>query len=312
MQGDVINNLGKIKDLLVIGRTSTQQYRDTVKTLRQIGEELQVRYLVEGSVRRAGDQVRIGVQLIDSQTGANVWGDTYDRSLDDIFAIQAEVAKRIAGQLKAVILPEEIKQIDARPTNNQEAYDLWLKHRHLTQSTPRNWENKIELLEQALALDPEFAEAWAFLSIEYLFLVGDDPELIGKSRRALQTAENLDPDSPFIPVAQSFYESMITQDVERSIELLLNALEIDPGFTLARRPLGRQFKAQGRLVEAQQVLEAFHRSDPLDQVVEKELIRVYAERQLWDQAGELATIRFGRIGDREMLTEVENLISDNK
>jgi TolB-like protein len=137
---DILTNLSKIRELLVIGRTSTLQYRDTVKTLQQIGEELKVHYLLEGSVRRAGNQVLVTVQLIDSQTGGHLWAENYNRALDDIFAIQAAIAKDIAGQLQAAISPEEIERIEHRPTQDQEAYDLFVQVRQKIFNAPQSVE----------------------------------------------------------------------------------------------------------------------------------------------------------------------------
>ena len=126
-----------------------------------------MRYLVQGAVRRAGNQVRISVQLIDAQTEGQIWDENYNRALDDIFAIQAEIAQEIAGRLKAVLTPEELEKIERRPTDNQEAYDYFVKHRQLTErSSLANWDEKIAPLQKAVALDPKFAEAWARLSIE--------------------------------------------------------------------------------------------------------------------------------------------------
>jgi TolB-like protein len=160
---DILTNLSKVRELLVISRTSTMQYRNTVKTMKEIGSELGVRYLVEGSVRKAGDQVLVTVQLIDSQTGGHLWAESYDRKLDDIFAIQAAVAKDIAGQLQAVLSPEEIEKIEYRPTENQEAYDYFVQARQIG-GGPRSVPRRINLLEKAVTLDPEFADAWSLLA----------------------------------------------------------------------------------------------------------------------------------------------------
>lgn len=270
VQGDVINNLGKIKDLLVIGRTSTQQYRDTVKTLRQIGEELQVRYLVEGSVRRAGDQVRIGVQLIDSQTGANVWGDTYDRSLDDIFAIQAEVAKQIAGKLQAVILPKEEVLIEQRPTENLDAYDYYVKARQMIQAGGGQGDKKIELLKQAVSRDPNFAMAWAALVTEAIWWWNQgtnrkDTELLNLAHHALNEAKRTGPDLPHILVAQSSIALNEHRDLESSINYLHDALKIDPNFQIAHSRLTQRYFYWGRLSESVHHGEISIRADPYDE-----------------------------------------------
>lgn len=198
VQEDVLTNLSKVRELLVIGRTSTLQYRDTVKTLPQIAEELDVRYLVEGSVRRAANQVRVTIQLIDSKTGGHLWAENYDRTLDDIFAIQAEIAKEISKQLRAVLSPEELRQIENRPTENQEAYDLFLRARN-PEITTRS--EMALLMEQAVELDPQFYQAWAELAEYYIQYwnnssLRQDDERYSKAQLTFENLKRLAPDSP--------------------------------------------------------------------------------------------------------------------
>jgi adenylate cyclase len=131
VQEDILTNLSKIAELLVIGRTSTLGYRDTTKKLKDIGAELGVRYLLEGSVRRAGNEVRVRVTLIDSNSEAPIWTEDYERSLTDTFAIQAEIAQNVAEKLRAELSPAEIKKIEYRPTRNQEAYDYYVQYRNI-------------------------------------------------------------------------------------------------------------------------------------------------------------------------------------
>jgi TolB-like protein len=159
VQEDILTNLSKIEELVVISRSSTLRYREREQSLKEIGAELDVRYVVEGSVRRAANRVLVTIQLIEVETDAHLWAESFNRPLDDIFAIQAEVAKTIAGELRAVISPESKALIEYRPTENQEAYDLFLKHKHLVDTMRRQRSEKAALLEQAVALDPAFAEA---------------------------------------------------------------------------------------------------------------------------------------------------------
>ncbi|HSH09269.1 MAG TPA: hypothetical protein VK995_02705, partial [Oceanipulchritudo sp.] len=166
---DILTNLSKIKALRVISRTSTAGYKDTTKNLMEIGKELGVRYLVEGSVRRADNRVRVTVQLINARTDQHIWAENYDRTLEDIFAIQSAIATEIAEKLQAVISPEEVEQLEKLPTSNLEAYDFFLRFRQLqrdSDSVGPAGDEKIALLEKAVELDPEYAEAWAQLSIE--------------------------------------------------------------------------------------------------------------------------------------------------
>jgi len=194
VQEDILNNLSKIKELFVIGRASTLGYKDTAKKPSLIGEESGVRYLVTGSVRRAANQVLVTVQLIDAQSEGQLWSDKYSRALDDIFAIQAEVAQEIARQLKAVLTPEEIEQIERRPTENQEAYDFFVKAR----DTGNVDDVARRLCEQAVALDPEFAEAWAIIARTLIFewrwqRHRNDPELLARAHHAFDEAKRLGP-----------------------------------------------------------------------------------------------------------------------
>jgi TolB-like protein len=287
VQEDILTHLSKIEELLVISRSSTLRYRERNKSLKEIGSELEVRYLVEGSVRRAGNRVLVTAQLIDVETDAHLWAENFNRPLDDIFAIQAEIAKTIAGQLRAVITPEVTAKIEYRPTENQEAYDLFLENRRLVQTIDGNWDKKSAVLEQAVALDPNFAEAWAQLAIEYRFwwsqpwvLSNRDPELLAKAEAALDKAKELKPNMAYIPFAQTFF----TDIREDRIQLLLRALSLDPNFNAVKRILGSNYLSQGRLGEAQHQLEEIYRSDPLNDTSTAVLVDVYCARRMWDKA----------------------------
>ncbi|MDA0345857.1 MAG: tetratricopeptide repeat protein [Verrucomicrobia bacterium] len=271
---DILTNLSKIRDLLVIGRTSTLQYRDTVKTLKQISTELDVRYLLEGSVRREGNQVRVTVQLIDSQKRGHVWAENYNRSLEDIFAIQAEVAQTIAEKLHAVLLPEEKAKIERRPTENQEAWDYFLQSRQLF-----GRDNDIPLLEKAVALDPQFAEAWAALAANRMraWYGTADQELLTSAKFALDQAERYGQGLPDIPWAKIFFNGTDEHrnNNQEDIEYLLEALAIDPGFIEARRNLGARYAQSGRFAEAQHHLEAVLRADPFHRAAIAQLAVTY-------------------------------------
>ena len=289
VQEDILTNLARIGELHVIARTSTQQYRNTTKTVEVIGEELGVEYLVEGSVRRAGNRVKVTVQLIDSRSGDLIWTDDYDRSLDDIFAIQADVAKEIAGQLEAVLSPQEIEKIEYRPTDNQQAYDLFVQFRQLLESPNlRNYEKKIELLENAVELDPTFAEAWARLAQErmaYWFNSGkSDSDLNSAAHFALDKAISLGKNIPQIPFAQGGFVSMERRDAETAISYQLEALAIDPSYYYAKRMLGIGYLKLGRLAEAHHFWDAVHKFDPMSHRSSRELLLVYELRGMWDEA----------------------------
>jgi eukaryotic-like serine/threonine-protein kinase len=165
---DILTQLSKINDLRVISRTSVMKYKDTEKTIREIGGELGAATILEGSVRRAGNRVRIVSQLINTQTDEHLWAETYDREMRDIFAIQSEVAQRIATELKAKLSSDERARIDKKPTDNIEAYAYYLRgreeyYRYVKESN----EQAIELFKRALALDSAYALAYAGLADAY-------------------------------------------------------------------------------------------------------------------------------------------------
>lgn len=285
VQEDILTNLSKIEELLVISRSSTLRYREREMSLKKIGAELGVRYVVEGSVRRAGNRVLVTAQLIDVETDGHLWADNFDRSLDDIFAIQAEVAKTIAGQLHAVISPEAIALIDRRPTENQEAYDNYKKYHRMIDEVRGRFEKKASFLEKAVELDPGFVEAWAYLTAEYITLwrtkgKSTDPHFYEKAHEAYERAKLLGPDSAYIHLAQYF----LTDGAEERISHLLNGLAIDPSLQNAHFLLAAKYRSIGRLAEAQHHAESAYRIEPLNLKVIGQLEGIYRSRGLWDKA----------------------------
>lgn len=166
-----LTNLQKIEDLRVISRTSVERYRGTQKSIPQIAEELNVSYLVEGSGQRVGNQVLLNIQLIDATTDQHVWAEEYTREVVDIFALQSEVARKIADAIAVVVTPAELEQIDKKPTENLTAYDYYLQALDPFYSRSTEGLNRaITLFKKAVEHDPEFALAYANLAISYHFL----------------------------------------------------------------------------------------------------------------------------------------------
>ncbi|GAB5526889.1 MAG: hypothetical protein Roseis2KO_47610 [Roseivirga sp.] len=166
-----LTNLQKIEDLRVISRTSVEQYRNTQKAIPEIAEELNVSYLVEGSGQRVGNQVLLNIQLIDAATDKHIWAEEYTSEVVDIFALQSEVARKIADAIAAIVTPAELEQIDKKPTDNITAYDYYLQalEPYYTRS-PEGLKEAIELFKKAIEYDPEFALAYANIAIAYHFL----------------------------------------------------------------------------------------------------------------------------------------------
>jgi len=165
VQDEILTRLAKVADLKVISRTSTQHFKSTPDNLPQIAKQLGVAHILEGSVQKAADQVRVNVQLINAMTDAHLWADTYDRKLTDIFAVESEIAKAIAETLQARLSGAEKSSIAKAPTANPEAYELYLKGRFFwNKRTGDDLRKSIEYLKQAIAKDPSYALAYAALA----------------------------------------------------------------------------------------------------------------------------------------------------
>ena len=167
IQDEILTRLAKIADLKVISRTSTQHYQSKPGNLSEIAKQLGVAHILEGSVQKSGDSVRVNVQLIKAANDSHLWADTFDRKLTDIFSVESEVAKAIADQLRAKLTGQEEQVIAAKPTDNPEAYDAYLRglaYTLKTANTPANALGAQKYLREAVRLDPKFALAWALLS----------------------------------------------------------------------------------------------------------------------------------------------------
>ena len=214
VQDEILTNLAKIADLKVISRTSVMQYKtDLQRNLREIGQQLGVAHLLEGSVQRAGGKVRVNAQLVDTRTDAHVWAQVYDRPLDDVFAIQSEIARTIADQLRAKLSPSEKVAIEERPTSDLNAFDLYTRAKTLLLSAAYSAQGKPKLLEaadlldQAVARDPQFFLAYCQLVYTHdnLYFVGFDhtPERLALAEAALQNAVRLRPNAGEVHLARA-------------------------------------------------------------------------------------------------------------
>lgn len=212
MMEEILNHLFQIGDLLVTSRTSVMKYKETTKSVPEIARELGVSTILEGSVRKAGNRVRITVQLIDGKTDKHLWSESYDRDLNDIFTIQSEVAKAIAITLKAEIHPEVRRRIDTPPTDNLEAYDLYLEAGTLSEYGEEENGKAIEMLYEAIELDPEFSNAYTALGLRLQIGAGHSASGGGMdpgrakiiARSYLEKAVSLNPDNGFARLNLAF------------------------------------------------------------------------------------------------------------
>ena len=228
VQEDVLTNLTFIRDLHVVSRTSVLQYRGTTKSIKQIGRELGVAYVLEGSVQREGNKVRVTGQLIDARTDEHVWAKAYDRDLTDIFTIQGELAQAIAEALKAVISPEAKVLLARRPTENSAAYDAYLKARQLRDFGASA--QAVPYLEQAVRLDPSFAVAWAELGSRraFKYFESDSGAKLAPATEAIDTALRLAPDDPGVIEGVGDYYYYGYRDYTRATEQYLRLAQLRP------------------------------------------------------------------------------------
>jgi serine/threonine protein kinase/Tfp pilus assembly protein PilF len=235
---EILNGLAKVADLKVISRTSVMDYQPSSKrNLRAIAQALGVVYVLEGSVLRAADSVRVRAQLIDARTDTQVWAEKYERNLADVFAIQGEIATAITDQLRAKLLPHEKTAIERPPTDNISAFDLYTRAKSLVESTGRreDLEEAIDLLNQAIALDPSFLEAYCKLALGHgkLYRYGYDHtvERLGLAQAAVQAAFRVRPDAGEAHLAHAQYLYSGHLDIDQALaelEVARRTLPNDP------------------------------------------------------------------------------------
>ncbi|SDR83303.1 TIR domain-containing protein [Opitutus sp. GAS368] len=253
---DILTNLALVRELRVVSRTSVMPYRTTTKSMRQIAQELGVAYILEGSVRRSGNKVRVTGQLIHAATDEHVWAQAYDRDLTDIFTIQAELSAQIAGALKAALSPEEKVLLARRPTENLAAYDAYVKARQMALSgTTQLLESRTieSLLKQAVTLDPRFAAAWGELGRQIVFLYFNEldrsPQRLAEAKAAIETAVRLAPDAPEVIESYGDYFYYGYRDYVRAGEQYERLAVLRPNDASVFGSLGLIHRRQGRFKE---------------------------------------------------------------
>ncbi len=288
---DILTNLAHIAELRVVSRTSVMEYRGTTKKIRQIGQELGVAWLLEGSVQRAGSKVRVTGQLINARTDEHVWAQSYDRDLTDVFAIQADLAKEIAGALSATLSPQEKTSLERRPTTNSEAYELVLKVREMDRignDTRAEQLAEIALLERALALDPSYAEAWGALSstlaqIRFAYRDITDATL-ARARAAVERAQALAPGNveTFLATGQFYYYAL--RDYPRALEQFEQVVQRLPNYYFGPFMVGLVQRRQGKHTEALANLRRAQQLDPASLDLARNLVLSLRALRRYDEA----------------------------
>jgi len=272
IQDEILTRLSKIADLKVISRTSTQHYKSAPENLPEIARELGVAHIVEGSVQKRGDVVRVNVQLIKAANDSHLWADTFDRKLTDIFSVESEVAKAVADQLRVHLTGREEQVINAKPTDNPEAYDAYLRglaYNLKTQTTPANSLGAQKYFREAVRLDPKFALAWALLSIvEARGYVTQtlQPTLVLREevRQAAETAFTLQPNLGEAVLAKGFYHYACLKDYDTAVRYLEQARQFLPNSSRIPESLAYVTRRRGEWERSEAYFNEAERLDPRD------------------------------------------------
>src|SRR5881409_3520911 len=270
IQDEILTRLSKIADLKVISRTSTQHYKSAPENLPEIARQLGVAHILEGSVQKSGDAVRVNVQLIKAANDSHLWADTFDRKLTDIFSVESEVAKAIADQLRAHISGREEQVIAAKPTDNPEAYDAYLRglaYTLKTQTTPASSLGAEKYLKQAVRLDPKFALSWALLSyvdaLGYITLtLQPTVALSEEARQAAETALTLQPNLGEALMAKGFYNYACLKDYDTAVRYFEQARQFLPNNSRIPESMAYVARRRGQWDRSEAYFNEAERLDP--------------------------------------------------
>jgi TolB-like protein/Tfp pilus assembly protein PilF len=269
IQEEILTRLAGIADLKVISRSSTQQYRSKPRNLREIAKQLGVATILEGSVQKSVDQVRVNVQLVNAQSDAHLWADTYDRKLTDIFGVESEIAKGIAESLQAKLTGREDQALAIKPTNNAEAYDNYLRGLAYTLKPGPNMIGAQKYLREAVRLDPKFALGWAHLSnVDSIGYLSQSLQpmvaLRDEARQAAETALALQPNLGEALVAKGYYHYACLKDYDTAVRYFEQARQLLPNSSRIPEALAYVTRRQGQWDRSESYFSEAERLDPLN------------------------------------------------
>ena len=264
---DIITELSKIRVLNVFSRPTVLAFRDKAVTPAQIGQQLGAAYVLTGSLRRAGTRLRINAQLIDTRTDFPIWSDRYDREMRDVFEVQDEIARKIAESLRVTLSPQEQQALAAKPTENLQAYDLFLRAKsYARRFTRQDFEFALQMFENAISLDPSFALAYAGMAnacAQLHYNYGRDPIWMERAVAAAEKAKSLQPDLPEVHVAYAWVLHAGGQH-DDAVRVVKDAIERKRDAESAYYLLGRALFAAGRYQEVSDIAEAAIQWSPED------------------------------------------------
>ena len=290
VQDDILTDLAQAAGLKVISRSGVAPYRNGPRDLREIGQTLGVAYVLEGSVRRLNDRVRVNAQLIDTRSDAQVWAQQYDRKMDDLFALQSELAQSIVAQLKGRLSASAKAAIETPPTKDAKAYDLYLQAKG--SFTQYKYQESVELLNEAIARDPNFALAYCLLTDVHLYIyrfgADQSPERLAQAKRAAETALRLAPDLPESHLAQAQYYYNGLRDYEKAQAELTAAPPSPAGRAKFFDLTALTERRLGHWKEALRNGEKAWELDPHDPFIPVEVIQSYMSLKKYPEAEKLA------------------------
>jgi len=269
---ELLNVLVRVKGLRVPSRTSSFTFKGSSLKLSEIGKELKVDHILEGSVRKSGDRIRVTAQLIEVNTDTHLWSETYTRQLDDIFAVQDEIAQAIVEALKITLTGNEQSTIQNRSTTNAEAYNKYLLGRHMwTKRLPASLLASIKPLLEAVTLDPGFDQAWAALADTYVLIpeygAGPINEFVPLAHEAIAKALAINPESARALTTSAYIKFMYDYDFEGARKDFKYAIENDPGYATAHQWYGEMLAVEGNIDTALNELRIANQLDPLAPVI---------------------------------------------
>ena len=269
---ELLNALVGISNLRVPSRTSSFTFKGSDKRLDEIGRELNVEHILEGSVRKAGDRIRVTAQLVEVSTDTRIWTNTYTRTLVDIFAVQDEIAQAIVNALQLTLSGVESDRLEAHSTNNVEAYDTYLVGRYAwNQRTADAIRTAIGNFKEAIALDPDFDQAWAALADAYVQMpeydVASRAEYVPLAREAIKRALEVNPDSARALATSGYFKAYYEYDWTGALADLERAIDIEPGYATGRHYYGDVLNTMGDLDTGLEQLAIARDLDPLSVVI---------------------------------------------
>ena len=289
VRDEILARLAKVSALKVISRTSTQNFQTSPKNVREVADQLGVRHVLEGSVQRSGEDVRVTVQLVHAASDTHLWADTYDRKLTDMFQVETDIAQRVAASLAATLTGSETRALQSQPTLNVEAHHAYLKGRFFwNKRSPEAFRQALGHFNQAIELDPAYAQAYAGLADACLFLASDDvtaqQQLVERARAALQKALELDETLAEAHASLGLKAMNFDWEWTTAEQEYRRAIELNPNYATAHHWLGEFIAGLGRFDEGLRIIQRARELDPLSIIINTDIAKVYMMGHRYDEA----------------------------